>query len=137
MLEELVESYRKQAEAALKAARIHYDNWNYTSCIHQAQLAVELTLKALLKKFTGDFPKIHDVGAALMEHAEKLPEPVKEKVGRLWFISKTLAAWREPSVYGLEARQVAPDKLFGKKDAEVAIGYAEEVYTACLYHLVA
>ena len=78
---------------------------------------------------------MHDVGAALMEHAEKLPELVKERAGRLWFISKALTAWREPSIYGLEARQVAPDKLFGKKDAEIAISYAEEARTACFSYL--
>lgn len=135
MVDELVDSYRRQAEAALKSAKMHYDDWNYASCIHEAQLAVELMLKALLKKFTGDFPKKHDIGLELFEAREKLPEAIRRYVPRLWFVSKVLASWREPSIYGLEAEQTPPDKFFTKKEAEVALSYAEEVKSICLGHL--
>jgi HEPN domain-containing protein len=128
---ELIESYRKQAESSVKAARMHYDNWDYPSCVREAQVAVELILKALLKKYTGDYPKKHDVGAEVIESRERLPEPLRPKVGRLWFISKVLDSWREPSVYGLEARQTAPAEIFGKKEAEIAIAYAEEAISSC------
>lgn len=72
---------------------------------------------------------------------ERLPEYIAElyevspNVARLWFISKVLAAWREPPMYGLEADQTSPDKLFTRKEAETALSYAEEVRSICYGHL--
>jgi len=134
-MEELVESYVKRAEAELKAARIHYDSWKYPACIASAQTSVELMLKALLKKFTGDFPKKHDVSDALAKAVEKLPEDLRKSAPRLCFISRVLSAWREPSIYGEELRQAPPESLFGKREAELAISYAEEVRIICIRYL--
>jgi len=124
---ELVESFCKQAWSAIRAARLHYDGGDYPSCVKEAQHAVELMLKALLKRYIGDFPKKHDVGDEVYRSAEKLPEGLRPHLARLWMASKVLGSWREPSTYGIEAEQTPPHRLFTKAEAELALQYAEEV----------
>jgi HEPN domain-containing protein len=136
-MNELIESFTKRAAEEIRTSRIHYDNYNYPACVSCAQTAVELTLKALLKKFTGDYPRKHDASAELGLAADKLPEGLKEKVPRLCFISRLLSAWREPSIYGEELRQTPPEHLLGRKEAELAISYAEEVRSVCFSYLLA
>ncbi len=133
--QDLVTSYCRQAETKLKSARIRYDDWSWALCVQDCQQAVELSIKALFKRYVGDFPKRHDPGAELFEHVSKFPEPVGQRLARIWFASKVLASWREPFTYGLEAGQVPPEKIFTKKEAELALGLAEEVLYSIRPHI--
>lgn len=67
-----------------------------------AQELVELALKGALRFVGVEPPKQHDVGRLLLEHVERLPDPVAAAAERLAAISHRLRKEREFSFHGDE-----------------------------------
>ncbi len=90
-------------------------------------------MKAALRFVGVEYPKQHDVSAALTNVKDRFPK---------WFGAETLAEraiWlaerREPAMYGDEGEGVPADELFTREDARKALSYAEGIYKACV-HLI-
>ena len=100
--------------------------------MREAQEAVELALKAMLRQVGIEPPKWHDVGEILVEHQDRLPASVADHVDRLAAILAWLRKEREPSMYGdidfsPTARYSSGDGQRAFADARFVIGMAERV----------
>jgi hypothetical protein len=89
---------------------------------------VELALKGMLRQVGVEPPKWHDVGAALVEFAERFPETVAGEVEELARISRWLRKEREFSFYG--DIDFIPTEEYGREDALRAIKDAAYVCEA-------
>jgi HEPN domain-containing protein len=88
-------------------------------------------LKAALRAAGVEVPHVHDVGAFLREHAERLPSALRPHVDRLASISRRLRREREASFYGDDETGTPPDQLYSGRDAGEALGDARFVVDAC------
>jgi hypothetical protein len=128
----LAESYLEKAKVRLKMIKFLMKEGAYSDVIREAQEAVELALKGMLRKLGIEPPKQHDVGYLLIEYKGKLPDEVKNKVDVIANISKWLRKEREFSFYGdvdfiptLEYKKEDGEKAL--KDLEMVVKAAEKV----------
>lgn len=119
----------EQASRRLETTRRERRSGSPAYAVRSAQECAELSLKAALRFVGVEYPKKHDVRAALLSVKGRFPE---------WFDAKKLAeagTWlaerREPAMYGNEAEGVSPDELFTKGEALKALRHAEEIYRLC------
>src|SRR5690554_2730966 len=96
----LAESYLAKAKVRGKMLQFLLGEQAYSDVIREAQEAVELAIKGILRKIGVEPPKQHDVGYLLLEYRHKFPQEVAEQVDRLAAISKWLRKEREFSFYG-------------------------------------
>jgi HEPN domain-containing protein len=118
---ELARSNVRQAEDRLTTARIALERGNYPYAVRQAQVCVELSLKACLRLVGIEPPKWHDVGPIIRRERENFPEWFKEHVERIVSISRSLRKERELAMYGDEESKIPPEELYTRFDAEKAI----------------
>jgi HEPN domain-containing protein len=81
---------------------------------------VEPALKAALRAAGVEPPRWHDVGEVLKANVARLPVSLQSVADRLVRISADLRQDREPALYGDEAGDRTPDKLYGEADARRA-----------------
>ncbi len=96
----LAQSYLFKAEVRLKVLTLLINEKAYSDVIREAQEAVELSLKGILRQIGVEPPKQHDVGYLICEYKDKLPSDVASKAEKLAHISKWLRKEREFSFYG-------------------------------------
>lgn len=96
----LAQAYVFKATARLKALEVLLEEGSYSDVVREAQEAVELALKGLLRQFGIDPPKQHDVGGLVIEYAARLPVETAKETHRLAAISKRLRKERELAFYG-------------------------------------
>lgn len=92
------QSYPEKAQKRLKILKVLFDDASNSDVVRESQEVVELSLKAMLRQIGVEPPKYHDVGAFLLEHAERFPEEVRPRLGRLAEISSWLRKEREFSL---------------------------------------
>ncbi|ADL07000.1 HEPN domain-containing protein [Thermosediminibacter oceani] len=124
----LAESYLQKARVRLKMIKFLLEEEAYSDIIREAQEAVELALKGILRKIGVEPPKQHDVGYLLFEYRDKLPAEVAERVDKLASISKWLRKEREFSFYG--DVDFIPTLEYTREDAEKAYGDLKTVIEA-------
>jgi hypothetical protein len=90
--------------------------WSDVVC--EAQEAVELALKGMLRQIGVEPPKQHDVGALLVEYRDRLPAAVAEQAEELARVSLWLRKEREFAFHG--DTDLIPDLTYGPEDAERA-----------------
>ena len=121
----LAQSYRFKALKRLKILNVLLTEEAFSDVIREAQEIVELALKGMLRQMGIEPPKWHDVGDALLEFADRLPEDCREHAQRLAEISKWLRKEREFSFYG--DIDFIPTEEYDRDDAIRAIRDAEFV----------
>jgi len=99
--------------------------------VRTAQECVEPSLKSLLIFAGIDPPKWHDVGAILLDHATRFSSIPKQEIEEIVFISRSLRADREKSMYGDDILRLPPERLYTKYDAETAKAWAEKIFLTC------
>ncbi|MDN5331505.1 MAG: hypothetical protein PWP45_730 [Tepidanaerobacteraceae bacterium] len=124
----LAESYLEKAQVRLKMIKFLFEEKAYSDIIREAQEAVELALKGILRKIGVEPPKQHDVGYLLIEYKDKLPKDVADKADKLASISKWLRKEREFSFYG--DIDFIPTLEYTKEDAEKAYSDLQTVIEA-------
>jgi len=129
--EELARGLFRQAKSRHKTMNEAFQDEDYAYVIRVAQECVELCLKALLITVGIDPPKWHDVGGVLQEHADRFPSLDKRVIEEMAFISRSLRADREKSMYGDDILHLPPDRLYSKFDADMAKTWAEKVFATC------
>ena len=121
----LARSYVDKARKRLKALAVLKDEGAHSDVVREAQELVELALKGMLRSAGIEPPKLHDVGALLVEHATKFPEDERGSLPRAAEISKRLRRERELSFYG--DLDFIPTEEYSAADAERAYGEAASI----------
>lgn len=88
-----------------------------------AQEVVELSLKAVLRRYGLVPPRTHEMSGVLQVAGARLPETLRVDLERLADISKRLYKDRTLAFYGSE--DVTPSEFYGKEDADKAAKDAE------------
>ncbi len=126
-----IDQFHSKANALLHAAREQLDSFDYDFAVRRSQEAVELYIKTIFRFIGAEYPKSHDLETAFHDVSRLLItyEVGREKVARMVLANSTMGLWRSPSFYGDERLGVA--RVFRQKEAQVAIGFAEEIGAVC------
>lgn len=124
----LAESYLKKAAARLIILPLLASRGDFSDVIREAQEAVELAQKAMLRAIGVEPPKLHDVGHLLLEYRDAFPAGVAAQVDELARISKWLRKEREFSFYG--DVDFIPTLEYSEADAKRAMDDAKTVLAA-------
>jgi len=126
----LAKDYIIKAVNRLDIRDIYLKKNDYADVIREAQEAVELAQKAMLRQIGIDPPKWHDVGMILVEFKEKFPEDIRDMLDNLAAISKWLRGEREIAFYG--DIDFIPSEEYTEQDALKAIEGAKRVVETAL-----
>lgn len=130
-MDKLSIDYLRRASSRLIDAESAARRGDYPEAVRYSQEAVELSLKAVLRIFGIEYPKVHDVGDVLFINYDKYPEWFREELDKIRRISSELALKRAPAMYGLELSGKGPSELFGEEDALEALSSGKYVYGLC------
>jgi HEPN domain-containing protein len=119
----LARAYFDKARKRLRALAVLLEDDAYSDVIREAQELIELVLKGMLRFVGIEPPKQHDVGPLLLEHRDRLPEPVAAAADRLAAISHRLRQEREFAFYGDET--FIPTEQYTREDATAALADAQ------------
>jgi hypothetical protein len=120
--------YLRRAGARLQALAVLHAAGSWADVVREAQEAVEITLKALLRACRIEVPRIHDVSPVLEDNRERLPKSILEPLPELMRISRSLRRDRELAFYGSE--DLTPSEFYTEEDATTALAQATRVYEA-------
>jgi len=107
-----------KARVRLKMLDHLFNEGAWSDVVREAQEAVELALRGMLRQIGVEPPKQHDVGALLVEYRDRLPAAVAEQAEELARISLWLRKERESAFHG--DIDLIPDLTYGPEDAERA-----------------
>ncbi len=127
----LAQSYLIKATKRFLILQVLLKEKAYSDVVREAQEITELALKAMLRQAGIEPPKWHDVGSLLVEHKQKLPKDVRQKVFRLARISKDLRKERELAFYG--DIDFIPTEEYSRADARKAISDVKFVLAAATH----
>ena len=97
---DLAWSLLTKAEVRLDVLDFLFGKAAYSDVVREAQEAVELALKGMLRSAGIEPPKYHDVGPILLEHSDRFPDISSEDLRKAAGISKKLRKEREFAFYG-------------------------------------
>lgn len=123
---ELAKDYIIRCKSRLKAIQCLLDERNWPDVVRESQEVVELVLKALLRQYGIDFPRIHDVSSVLENEKHRLPLTIADDLLGLGKISKSLRRDRELAFYGGE--DLTPLSFYSENDAKSAYKDAKLVF---------
>ncbi len=110
--------YIKRSENRLAALDVLFERESWPDVVRESQEIVELSLKALLRAFGIEVPRIHDVGDILESQRSLLNKSSKAELAKMADISSQLRRDRELAFYGSE--DLTPSEFYKKKHAEEA-----------------
>lgn len=104
----MAKAYISDARRSFEEAKQNYESQIYHRCVRRCQECVELALKGILRLFSVEYPKKHDVSEALdhIKHIPAAPDWLKSEVDRFKRISLTLALMRDPAFYETALMQI-------------------------------
>lgn len=117
--EDLSKSYLKKVRVRLEMLEFLLSRKAFSDVIREAQEAVELATKAMLRARGIEPPKYHDVSFLFKIHREKFPELEDKEIKKLIKISKNLRKERELAFYG--DIDFIPTEEYTLRDAKKAI----------------
>lgn len=121
----LAQSYLLKARKRLKVLDLLHAEQDFSDVVREAQELVELALKGMLRAVGVEPPKQHDVGGLLIEQAALFIPAVRERLGELAAISRSLRKERELAFYG--DIDFIPSEQYSEADAAEAIRRARVV----------
>lgn len=117
--------YISRSKKRIMALDTLHEQSAWADVVRESQEVVELALKALLRHFQIEVPRIHDVSGVLDEEREKFSKPVQKNLSQYIKISRTLRRDRELAFYGSE--DLTPEEFYKKADADEALKSAKFV----------
>lgn len=123
--ESLARSYLKKASDRLEILDVLLKKGAFSDVVREAQELVELALKGMLRVVGIEPPKLHDVGALVVEHRQRFPPGVQNTVESLAAISRALRKERELAFYG--DVDFIPTEQYSLEEAQQARQDAEKV----------
>lgn len=124
----LVADYLLRARNRLAAVQVLMDLESWADVVRESQEIVEITLKALLRAHRIEVPRIHDVSRLLDQNRDRLVSAIRDRIGELAEISRSLRRDRELAFYGSE--DLTPSEFYTATDAETAFAQARTVVDA-------
>lgn len=103
----------------------------FPTVVRESQECVELMLKGLIRYVGIEPTKTHDVSDVLRANRMRFPDWIQHKIEELADISEELAEERGTAFYGDEQRELAPEEIYFKEDAEESIKSAGIVADVC------
>ncbi len=100
----------REAENALAAT-------NAAVSVRRSQEALELSVKAALRRLGIEYPREHDVGDALEAVADRLPQTMRSRLDDIKALMAELARIRGPAFYGYEAEGIPASEAFSTQFA--------------------
>ena len=120
---DLAKDYIKRAEIRLSALEVLHDKESWADVVREAQEAIELALKAMLRSHGIEIPRVHDVSRIIEDEQARLPKSLD--LQRLAAISKELRRDRELAFYGSE--DLTPSEFYSRADGTRALENAKYV----------
>lgn len=114
----LAQDYVRRARKRLAALDALYRVRAWADVVREAQEVVELALKAVLRRYRIDAPRLHDVSGVLSDSRRVLSEALAGNLERLCEVSRRLRRDRELAFYGSE--DLTPSDFYREKDAREA-----------------
>ena len=123
---------------SLMAAETHLKSLNYSGAVREAQICVELSVKALLDNFHIKYKKMHDIddGVFLGVFKKAFPhlkdyeiEQFQQCLAKSRVYLKLLSSIKDFAKYTF--LDVPAKKLFDRDFAKIVVGYASETYWCC------
>lgn len=125
----LAADYIVRAGHRVAALEVLMQRQSFADVVREAQEAVELCLKGLLRVANVEVPRLHDVSDILLESVNMLPAAVRPHVSQLVNISRNLRRDRELAFYGSE--DLTPSEFYKEADARQALDDARWVHSIC------
>lgn len=122
---DLALDYVTRCQKRLKAIDTLFEEEAWADVVRESQEVVELALKALLRQFQVEVPRIHDVSGVLENERERFPSQIRKDLKKLMSISRDLRRDRELAFYGSE--DLTPQDFYKKDDAATARSSAQFV----------
>lgn len=116
--QDLAKDYVSRAAGRVKALDVLFEDGHWADVVREAQEAVELALKGLLRSCGIDPPRLHDVSDVLVAERDRLPGVLLPDLDRLAGISRRLRRDRELAFYGAE--DLTPSGFYSRDDATQA-----------------
>jgi len=117
------------SKACLREAKEAFEEANFALCVRRSQECIELSIKAVLRALSIEFPKEHDVSEAITDlETFDLPDWFKEKLPKLSAIMREITPKRGPALYGFEKELRPPSRIFSETDGLDSIERAKEVF---------
>ena len=126
----LAQDYLRRAGSRIRALGILMEERSWADVISESQEVVEIVLKALLRSFRIEVPRIHDVSPVLDEQKDRFPPEVKQKLDKMMRISKSLRRDLELAFYGSE--DLTPSEFYTEEDASIALDQARWIYRSVI-----
>ena len=108
----MAKDYAERARWLLKEAEDALAASNNAICVRRSQEALEISTKATLRRLAIEYPREHDVSAALDAASGRLPNELQEKLGGVKSLLAELARLRGPAFYGYEAEGTPASEAF-------------------------
>lgn len=124
--ESLVEDYIKRAGSRIRAIGVLMEDESFADVVRESQEVVEICLKALLRHYRIEVPRIHDVSPVLDQNRMTFEPWLQDRVDELREISKQLRRDRELAFYGSE--DLTPSQFYTREDAQLAFNQAQRVH---------
>ena len=128
----------EDAWVSLQSARKHLKDFNYAGAVREAQICVELSIKALLENFDIEYKKVHDIGDGVFHGVfEKAFHHLKgheirqfqECLAKSRVYVKLLTSIKNFTTYTF--LNVPAKRLFDKDFAKTMVDYASQTYWCC------
>lgn len=129
--ERMARRYIEQAKAFLGEAEGHFQTSLWHLCVRRSQEAIEIAAKAALRIVGVEPPKLHDVGAALLQQRDRFPTWFGQAIDQVASASAEWSEHRGPSYYGDEEHGIPPDELYDQTKATEAIEASRRIYRLC------
>lgn len=123
---------------SLQSARNHLKRLNYAGAIREAQICVELSIKALLENFRIEYKKTHDIEDGVFRGVlnKVFPHLEDYEVGQFSkclaksrIYMKLLSSIKNFTTYTFLG--VPTKELFDKDFAKIMVNYASQTYYCC------
>jgi len=115
---DLANDYVSRAAVRLAALDVLFEHGSWADVVREAQEAVELALKGLLRAHGVEPPRIHDVSEVLLAERARLPPALQPELEALAAVSRDLRRDRELAFYGAE--DLTPSTFYSRSDAAQA-----------------
>lgn len=132
---EMAKDYIKRAKRYAKEAERALFDGDFPTTVRRSQEALELAVKAVLRYLAIEYPKEHDVGDALSEVAEKVPDYLRSRIPEMRALLSELARVRGPAFYGYEREGIPASKAFSNEYASSTFEKVSRMVNLCEKYL--
>lgn len=133
--EKFVKDYLEEAKFRLDMAKIAFDKNRYNTVFREAQIIVEMSTKALFRRWGFAIPKTHNLSQHLEDSKELFSKDIQENFEFMIVFSKKLRREYEVSLYGNEEEGISLSELYSKEQTKLILINTKKFYDLCYNEL--